>query len=79
MVQWDTLLPENKTNTLRTNPLPAFYVLDPYHRKTETLAILFSIGQARLPLTYSYYSSPFILLMLLTRNLPLPLPLLRTP
>ena len=41
MIQWDALLPENKINTLRANPLSTFYVLDPYHRKTETLATLF--------------------------------------
>ena len=31
----------NKINTLRANPLSTFYVLDPYHRKTETLATHF--------------------------------------
>ena len=66
-----------KQNTLRANPRLRFGPVPP--KKTETLATLFSIGQARLPLIYSYYSSPSILLMLLTRSLPLALPPLRTP
>ena len=58
MVQWDTLLPENKTK----HRFLRFTFWTRTTEKTETLATLFSIGQARLPLTYSCYSSPFILI-----------------
>ena len=56
MVQWDTLLPENKTNILQANPLPTFYVSDSYHRKTETLDKLFWYYT-----TLQYYSPPPLL------------------